>query len=235
MMTRNLKTLGLALVAVFAMGVVATSVASAQQGVFTSDGPVTPRTEEKQGGNGLTAFGGKTECPGTVFTGHKYNVTPKAFIPSGSTTATIGADYGPCATTDKSGAKFFTTVDMNSCDFVVHAGSTTTSANTYGVSATVVCANQGEHVQVTLFSSSSEALKICTLTITNPGVVSGPHLTTDTAKDDIDIKGTFGPLTIHKSGLCGAAEDKDGTLHVDATITGKNEAGGATGITITDS
>lgn len=45
-MIRNLKALGLALVAAFAMSAVTTSVASAQQGTLTSDGPVTLKTNE---------------------------------------------------------------------------------------------------------------------------------------------------------------------------------------------
>jgi hypothetical protein len=40
-MTSKLKTLGLALVAAFAIGAVAASAASAQNGIFTSDGPAT--------------------------------------------------------------------------------------------------------------------------------------------------------------------------------------------------
>jgi hypothetical protein len=242
-MIRNLKALGLALVAIFAMGAVVASAASAQvgQGFLTSDGPVTLDTKENTevgaGPNKLTAFGGQTTCPGTVFTGHKYNVTPHTYIPVPATTATITAHYGPCHTKDKSGASFFTTVDMNKCDFVFHVGTTTPAGaiNTYGVSATVVCQNVGEHIQVTLFSSSSEALRVCTITITDPKEVSGPHLTTDTVKDDINIKGTFGPFTVHKSGLCGAEEDKDGTLHIDATITGTNANKEPTNVTITDS
>jgi triacylglycerol esterase/lipase EstA (alpha/beta hydrolase family) len=238
-MTRNLKALGLALVAVFAMSAVVASAASAQSGVFTTDGVrstlhIKENTGVGSGPNKLTAFNGDTACPGTVFTGHEVNSTTVG-VPNGATSATLIPKYGPCTTTDATGAKFSTTVDMNTCDFVVHIGATTGGVvNTYGITGTVVCTKAGDHIQVTLFSSASHALRVCTLTITQPGAVTGPHLTTDTVNDDINVKGSFTPFVVHKSGICGSGEDKNGSLHIDATITGTDAAKNLTGVTITD-
>jgi hypothetical protein len=184
--------------------------------------------------NAFTMFGGKLECPGTVFTGHKYNVTPHAFIESSATMITLTAHYGECKLIDSNGNQFPLTVDMNSCDYVLHIAETTGEADTYGVTTTVACAKAGDHIQMTLFSSASHTLRICTLTLTPAGTLTGPHITTDTVTDDLSIKGTFGPYTIHKSGLCGAGEDKSMQFHIDSTFVGVNQAGGSTGITVTD-
>ena len=89
-MTRILKALGLALVAVFALSAVAASTASAQQGTLTSDGPVTlTATETGVGQNWFEAFAAKIECPGSTFTGHKVATTPHTPISSGATEATL--------------------------------------------------------------------------------------------------------------------------------------------------
>ena len=67
-MIRNLKALGLALVAVFAMSAMAASASSAS---VTSDGPFTLTGTETGGTetNYLEAFGLKTKCPGSTSKG----------------------------------------------------------------------------------------------------------------------------------------------------------------------
>jgi hypothetical protein len=95
-MIRNLKALGLALVAVFALSAVAASAASAQQGFITSTGPVTLDGVE-DGTNyfeihNLEPFGKvRVECPGSTFKGHEVGSTKG--IPSGAKTATITPNY----------------------------------------------------------------------------------------------------------------------------------------------
>jgi hypothetical protein len=244
-MIRNFKVLGVVLAAVFAMSAVAASAASAQIGAITSDGPFTLKSVETgaagSGSNALTAFGGRTECPGTVITGHKYNVTPHTFIESGATTVTGSFDFpNPCKTTLGSLENAPTTVDLNGCDLALHVGETTGGvAGTYGVTATEVC--PGTHIQVTVFSSSAHSLRICTLTtepIAGKEEISGGHLTntgetSPLIPDDFDISGTFGPFKVVKSGLCGAATTEEGKLDVDATVQGYNETGNLTGVTVT--
>jgi hypothetical protein len=231
-MIRNLKVLGLALVAVFAMSAVVASAASAGELTSTTS-PVTLISTETGAAeaNQLEAFGGFTRCPGTKFTGHKYNVTPHELITTPTSTITITPDYGSCTTTLGSLENAPTTVDMGTCDFVFHIGALV-SAGTYKVTGTEVCSSG--HIQVTVFSSAAHSLRLCTLTTEAPAAgVGGPHLTNGAG--DVNISGTFASFKVVKSGLCGSATEEGGKLKVDATIKGFTGGGAETGISISGS
>jgi hypothetical protein len=234
-MIRNLKALGLALVAVFAINAIAGSAASAQQGKLTSEGPMTLNAMETgavgSGANALTGFSGKIECPASLYTGHKYNVTPHELLSSGATEVTVTPHYINCFS-ESSGGLFSATVDMNGCDYVFHIGETT-GENTYGVTADMVCP-ESENIRVTLLLTPTHETKVCTLTIKPQTGLSGVHLTTNPATDDLSMVGTLKKIHLEKSGLCGASTTTEGALAIDVKIKGKNEAGKATGITVTD-
>jgi hypothetical protein len=237
-MIRNLKVMGIALVAVFALSAVVASAASAALGVLTSSGPVTLKSTETgaAGSNAFTAFGGKTECPGTVLTGHKFNKSSEPIEP-GANSFTITPDYGPCKTTLGSLENAPTTIDMGTCDFSFQIGETTGGVSgTYGVIGKEVCSSG--HIQVTIFSSSAHSLRLCTLTTEAPAEgFTGPHLTNTGetpggTPDDFDINGTFGNFKVVKSGLCGAQTTEEGKLDIDATLLGFNVTQNPTGVTI---
>jgi len=112
-MIRNLKALGLALAAVFAMSAMAASASSAS--VPTSDGPVTlTGIETGSETNYVEALGIKIKCPGSTYKGEAVGGGDLA---SGTTTATMKPTYVNCTT-----AGFPTTIDLNGCDFVLHLG-----------------------------------------------------------------------------------------------------------------
>lgn len=232
-MTRNLKVLGLALMAAFAFSAVAASAASAQQGTLTSDGPVTlTGTETGENTNLLTAFGLTVKCPGSTYGGHKVGSTT-AFLPSGSTTATLTPKYINCV----SGA-FPVTVDMNGCDYVVHLGETTGGvAGTYGVTFDVVCTAPNV-IKVTAFTNAADhtaGKPFCTLEVKAQTGLKGAHAT-DTGNGHIDLTGTVEGIHIARSGshvvLCPASTIATGKLDLDVTVAGHNEAKGATGISL---
>jgi hypothetical protein len=239
-MTRNLKALGLALVAVFALGAVVASAASAQSGTLTSTGPVTligTQTGETSK-NQWTAFGGTTDCPNAKYTGHKYNVTPHTFIPNDASTITITPHYGTCVS---SPGNLPTTIDMNDCDYVFHLEGTTPGVDTYTVKTTIECPI-GKHITDTIFATAAkhaENTPFCDLTVTeNAAGYLGLHAT-DTTNGKVDISGTITNLTIHKqrldeSILCPkiAETTNEGKLALDITVEGKNEAGGSTSISL---
>jgi hypothetical protein len=170
-MTRNLKVLGLALAAVFAMSAVVASAASAQlQGFATSTGPFTLSISETGAkgstSNALTMFGTKIECFGSVYVGHKVGSTTE-LIPSGSKEATITPTYN-----EKECRAFTTeenemTVETNGCDFVLHIGETTEKAGTYGLSTDVVCpTGKMIHMSVWALGAKHETNnRLCTLKI----------------------------------------------------------------------
>ena len=129
-MTLNLKALGLALVAVFALSAVAASAASAQQGTLTSTGPVTlTATETGAAQNWFEAFGARVECPGSTINGHKVATTPHVPIPVPATQATLTPKWletvGGLPNCKVPGLGLTATIDMNGCDFVASINQTT--------------------------------------------------------------------------------------------------------------
>lgn len=216
-MHRNLKTLGMALAAILAIGAVGASGAAAQEGMLTSDGPVTLTGVEAEGGlNAYTAFGGQIECPGSTGTGHKVGATPHEFIESGATAITLTAQLANC---EASGGEA-RTVDANGCDAVVRDAVTAGEGEgTYtGVGDLVCPAN--EEIQITGGS--------CTISIPPQTGLTGLHATNE-AGGKIRISGTIHSIT---ATACGFLHTSEAQQHVDLVISGHNELGEATGIEI---
>lgn len=241
-MTRKLKTLGLALMAVFAFGAVSASAASAQNGVLTSDGPVTLVGDEtgELGANSLTAFGQNTRCPASTYTGHGVLTeedTEKGaehdYISSGAGSVTITPHYAECTTSSAFG-RLGTTVDMNGCDYEFHLGETVAGqTGTYEIKATVICPKD-EHIQLTVFTGSHENTPICTSTITeDPAGYDGLHAR-DTGNNKIDIVGTIEGVVSHRTGGfgCSDATEQNGVLHQDIVVEGRNASGETTEISL---
>jgi hypothetical protein len=233
-MTRNLKALGLALVAVFAMGAVIASAAQAQQGTLTSTGPVTLRGVNEVGQiNSLTAFGGEVKCPNVVYTGHKVTETPHKPIPSGAKEVTITPHYGLC--TGPAGVP--ATVDMNGCDYDFDLLETTGGGDTYGIRATVTCP-AGKHITLTFFTSAANHTNnkpFCHTTITeNAAGYLGLHAT-DLTNGHLTVSGTIENISADKPAmgiLCPEETTNAAKLHLSINVEGKNEAGVTTKISL---
>jgi len=104
-MIRNLKTLGLALVAVLAMSAVVASAASAQ---FTASSyPTTVTATSALGNDDFKTEAGSVECAG-----HFEGTSAEA-----SSTMTIKANYTGCKAFGFAEAS----VNMNGCDYVFHS------------------------------------------------------------------------------------------------------------------
>jgi len=230
-MIRNLKALGLALVAVFAMSAMAASAASAQNGTLTADGPVTLKGVNRVGAgefeNSLTAFNQKVICPNAVYTGHETNSTnPPKKIPNGSTTATITVNYGTC----QIGATIKATVDMNGCDYLFHLTTTSVAGGPYKVTTTVVCP-EGKHIVLTLFTTAAfhaEENSFCHIIITEKKSYDG-LLLKDNGNNTFGLTGTIEGIEAHKERVIGTTGDNGilcpsettttGILHVDVTVS----------------
>ncbi len=243
-MTRNLKALGLALMAAFAMSAVAASAASAQtNGKLTADGPVTltgVQTGEELA-NSLTAFGDILVCKGSTYTGHRVisqETTEKdpgkehELIEPGESTATITPHYKDCT---QPGTTRHVVVDMNGCDYVFHVGETTGGEHTYGVTADVVCP-PNQKIKVTVWNQATSIL-LCEITVGAQNGLKGAHLKhTTSPADDIDLEGKFEGVHAQKHGLClfgATSTTTTAQLHVDVTITGHDIFGDPTPVTIT--
>ncbi len=229
-MIRNLKTLALALIAVFTMSAVAASAASAV-GMLTSDGPVTQDATEIGGAgkNGLAAFGSTIECPGSTYLGHKYNVTPHQLIEVPATTATITPNYASC-----SDGTHKITVTLNGCDFVFHSGETV-GEDEYAQTIDLVCP-PGKMLELhTYLSANNSNTLICTFKDKPQTGLTGPTIRSDTANEDLVIEGAVTGFHVEKEGLCGSGTTNAAEIYLDITIKGTSEIGKTTGIKITDS
>jgi len=230
-MTRKLKALGLALVAVSAVSMVTASAASAQTGIFTSDGPATLKGVNKAGSaesaNSITSFGLSVVCPNATYTGHKAEVTPHEKVPNSSSSVTITPNYGSCAA---EGGGIKATVDMNGCDFMIHLTKTTGVADQYAITTTIKCPT-GKHIVVTLFTNATQHAEnkaFCHVTITEKASYEG--LTqTDNTNNTFSLSGTIENVEADKEAIAGTTGDsgilcpkettKAGILHVDLTIS----------------
>jgi hypothetical protein len=229
-MARNLKALGLALVAALAISAPA---ASAQQGVLTSDGPVTLDLTATRGGGGtegITTFGERIECPGTTYAGHKYNVTPHELIPIGAHTITITPHFVNCKTAS---APNKATLTMNGCDYVFSFGQTV-AQNKYPITAEVACPVGAAIEFHEYLASNNENISVCTLTVRPQSGIMGLSVTTNTISDDLNIAGTLKGIHVEKHGLCGSGTSVTGEYHMDLTVQGTSIRGENTGITVTD-
>jgi len=252
-MIRNLKALGLALAAVFALSAAAASVASAQQGTLTSDGPVTlTGTETGASANRVTMFGAFAECPGSTGTGHKYTVesettaeekaklTHHVLIPSGATTYTLTPHLKQANENCVLSLGWKATTDFNGCDYVTHIGQTTGGvAGTYGGTVDIVCP-PGKEIDWTLFTNAADLTSgtvACVLHVKPQTGLTGAH-GTDTGNGTIDITGTIHGIHITKTKpnnhtiLCQNETTATAEFHIDATVTGHNAAGASTPISL---
>jgi hypothetical protein len=237
-MIRNLKTLVSVLAMFAALNVVAASSASAQ--TLTSTGPVTlvgTQTGEAAK-NQFSAFGGTTTCANAKYTGYKYNVTPHTFIPNDVSTFTVRSLFGFCSS--KIGAASFpTTVDINGCDWVMHVEEPTPFVGTHTVKNTFICV-LGSHFTFNIFATNAKHTSnepFCQLTITESAAGYFGLDATDTTNGKIDISGTISGISVDKKSptgsiLCPEETTSTATLSLDITLEGKNEAGGATSISL---
>jgi hypothetical protein len=230
-MIRNLKVLGLALVAVFAMSAMAASAASAANGLLTSDGPVKlDGTEEASPAvNALTAFGLVTKCPGSTYVGEKVNSSE--LIPSGSSEATITPTYVNCET-----AGGPTTVTMNGCDYVLHLSETSGVADTYKVIADVVCPKEKD-ILIDVYATKAKHETnepFCQITIKPQTGKTGATLK-DLTNGELTLGGTVEGVSAEKitgGVLCAKEATATAKLDLAVTIKGTNSTGGATTVSL---
>jgi len=220
----NPKALGLALVAMLALGAVTASGASAQDGELVSEGEVPFTLTGEQVGlqseNRLTAFGTWMQCPGSTAVGHKYDETPHELIPSGAETVTITPHYANCTVT---ALKFPLTIDMNGCDYTVQVGETAEAEDTYGGVAKVVCPTSvGPKMTVFKFGMehTEENLKCTISTVSNEQEYEGLYAV-DTTAGDISISGSMEGIVVTQHGfscLSGATTDSNAAIDANVTI-----------------
>jgi hypothetical protein len=252
-MIRNLKVLGLALVAVLAFDAMVASAASAnKQGILTTEngGAVTLDGVE-DGANFLkdtTLEEGKNpvQCPGSTIVGHKTTTAAETktaeemgesthpLIPNKSTKATITPNFINC----KSGTHKMT-ITMNGCDFDFTIGQTTEEGEhkKYALTTDVVCPT-GKKIEIHVyFAETNENLSICTYTIGSQeikGFDIANEVEGTKTLDTLTATGE-GKVLVERHGICGEhTEPYELDQVINYTITGTTAAGAKEGVTITD-
>ncbi|HET9162088.1 MAG TPA: hypothetical protein VFN89_01415 [Solirubrobacterales bacterium] len=197
-MIRNLKVLGLALAAVFALSAAIAASASAETpGVLTVEGATSATLNGVESGSGENFFetaGTKVECAGSTFTGTKVGSTTEP-VPAGASEVTITPHYtSPCV-----GAAG---VDMEGCDYKLSDATTTGGvAGTYGVTVNIICPGT-KKIKVT---SSPCAFLIGSQTVT------GFHLTNESS-EKIRLSGTATGISGTACGFPISAEQHQNVL-----------------------
>jgi len=242
-MIRNLKVLGLALAAVFALSAVAASAASAANGKITSTGPVTLVGEE-DGTNALTSGinSSVVECPTSIVTGHATLTTAQTEagskhepIPSGASSATVTPHYVGCKALSGT-EEHKATVTMNGCDYDITVGETI-EPDVYKTTAALVCPT-GKDVEIDVFAFAGSELggAICHVTIEPQSGLTGAHIKSITASEDLTFTGAYENIHSTTTGVsqCGTGTSTTDKLDVNYTVKGRNAASEPTGVKITD-
>jgi hypothetical protein len=238
MTIRNLKALGLALAAVFALSVLTASAASAETlGKLTvASGNLATLDGTENGVNRLTAFGSFVECPGSTISGHDFMSTPHTPVLAGASDITLTPSFVNCYAEDSLG-KHKATVTMTTCDYEAEIGETTGGvANTYGVKFVIYCNTAGDAIDIDVYAFPNSELGgiQCTLKYKAQNNLAGAHVTTDTVSDDINITGPVTGMHSEKSGSsCATGTTNTAEQDINATFKGTDGSANPVGITIT--
>ena len=222
-MIRNLKALGLALIAVFAIGAVMVASASATLGHLTSTrtGVETFGTGSDTGAeDALHKFGSTLTCTHDTFIFGKYNSTKEPGVHNPlilpASTVTVTPFYTGCSSGSEPA-----TVTMNGCDFVFHL--------TDG-KVDLICP-VGKVVEIHRYSNAhnhATGISNCTTTI-KPKTGMGTLTYKNLAGGDVEVNGTITGLTVESHGACSfgfTIENSEGTYTLlEDIVEGEDTAG----------
>lgn len=206
-MTRNLKALGLALVAVLAIGAVAAQGAMANvEHTFTSKVQNTDYTGHATTNHTFSAGGVSVVCEEAAFTGSE----------EGKATHTLpaAAEYSECSV----GGILEAEVNMMGCEYVFHTETTEEEAPqaTPGVEAadvTLECPSEATNGGPTIIAPG------CTLDIQPNQTLHGVHYENDNGNVIVEAKVHKIMYDVTEEGLCGLVGLEEGT-HSDGTYEG---------------
>jgi hypothetical protein len=222
-MIRNLKALGLALVAVLAMSAVAVSAAQAEGVVTAENYPVTLTGTQEN--NNIFKVGAvrSVEC--------KKATLDSTLTGPTKTALTTTAAYGECSS---SPSALPATVNMNSCDYTLTANTPVAPANTTGsATVSVFCGTAGDGIHVTVYKGVPHTETACTYKIdpTDPEVLKGTieyhNIGAGTTREitaELNLKEIKTTVLTGTKLLCGGAagETVNSTYTGNVVITGEN-------------
>jgi len=221
-MSRNLKALGLALIAVMAVAAMSATAAQAKNFITADAYPAQLTGIDEALTHGslgrFTIAGGarSVECTGNIL---------DATITGPSTTTTVEPTYSGCFSNGLTAVGV--TVTMNSCDYTIELTGLTTAV------AYVDCTKAGDAIEIHIYENESHAKTLCTFTITAQGPITGIEKITNenvgTETEDVTATVNLKEIKVHNDvgskALCGIAAATSGTatLGGNYTITGEKD------------
>ena len=233
-MIRNLKVMGLALAAVFALSAVAASAASAEPALFTA---------EVGAGETAKVHGGQTEAFGDTFTVNGNPLSCEVAEVSGkagtagpsSTTVSLKPEYENCHVIALGFITLPATVTVNGCEYKFNATKNTPdteSNNTpFGADLTIVCP-ENQQIEIHVYEDATKHANdepLCTYDIEPQTVNSHIQLTNHAnSPNDIIAHVTSLPIELDntkQSSLCGETTHPNAIYNGEDTLTAEDEAG----------
>ena len=231
-MNRNLKVLGLALVAALAMSALAASAAPAAHTAFITAGSAGAPAHIDGKQIGQQVF----NRTGREVTCEIANFGESSTVPGSATSLTLKPEYKNCHA-KVLGNTLPATVTMNGCDYNFTL-TKDTSPTKYTVGITHIECTTPNEIQVHVYTSHenhTNNVNACTYNIPEQTITGGIELTNiaggggtaDDVEAHIDITGQIDSVrTAGTTLLCGAVNDAAGSLTGKATLWATN-AGGA--------
>jgi hypothetical protein len=227
----NLKALGLALLAVFAMSAVAASAASAE-GVITG-----PAETVKMTATDITPSVFKYNATSQVRCHKHYEIgnigeTPHGWIDLPGATLTVKVTSSNCETFLNGKKVGIATVTMGTCDEVRHFG-TPSIGEIYHGSIDLEC--QSGSVTIDVYATgnpSHTGTPVCTFTLGQQTGLTGG--TASSSGGDITFGGTTTGISASRTGIVcgGAGSTKAAELELNATATATNAAEEPTSVSL---
>jgi poly(3-hydroxybutyrate) depolymerase len=232
-MTRNLKALGLALVAAFAMSAVAASAAQAEAAHFTATSPTGFVTlhatqDPDNPGQEFEVNSGLTECDIVTATGTAPNTAASVTVHDVTYTGDYFEGGNEC---EAFGLE--SEVEFNGCEYEFHAG-TIVNPGTSAGSVDLVCAGENE-VEIVVAGG------LCTVSVPPQTGINGiTYHTVETNEiEEITVEAHSSNIKYSESGACGSGTDTNGVYNGRSTVKAFEDDEGVDGnqvdVTITGS
>ncbi len=208
-MKRNLKALGLALVAAFALSAIAASAASADF-ITTNDGTTILESEATETQVFKNGEGVEVKCTAVAVDGSIVGTTAE--------TVTVEPTYSGCTIVIPKVGTVPAFVDTEGCHYLF---TTVTQVH-------ILCPT-GKKITVTaelVKGAKSKCLEIGEQTPTTPEV---HYINNAKSANEMDteVESTVSGITYNKAGPCGAVENNDATYTGKVTVKGKDSVTGA--------
>lgn len=223
-MTRKLRILGPALLAVLALGALTASAASAESGVFTANIAAAETAEihgEQIGTDDITINGRALTCITIKETGKAEATGPI------STYVEVTPEYNTCHVIIFGFVTRTVTVLMNGCTFTYHGKKNTTF--TFSANLTIKCPT-GKQIEVEVLNTDEhndeKAATLCLYTITHQTINNQIELTNDKTNNPDDILAHFNmAISTHnkiKNGTCGENDTEPAVIKGTHTFRATN-------------